>query len=81
MEKRDVGQEVVLQDSVRVTVADDVAYGGVLGLDIPFSARPWAVTLSLRTMSTDIDITDPEGAREKLDFDTAAVSVGLRYTF
>jgi outer membrane protein W len=75
------GQEVVLQDSIRVTVADDIAYGGVVGLDIPFSARPWAVTLSLRSMSTDLDITDPEGAREKLDFDTAAVTVGLRYTF
>ena len=75
------GQPVTLEDSLRVDVANDVAYGGTLGLDIPFSSRPWAVATSLRYLATSLDITDPEGDRETLDFDSWIISLGLRYTF
>ncbi len=75
------GQEIVLEDSIRVDVANDTAYGASLGLDIPFSSRPWAIATSLRYLATSLDITEPEGDREKLDFDSWVVSVGLRYTF
>jgi outer membrane protein W len=75
------GQEIVLEDSIRVDVANDTAYGASLGLDIPFSSRPWAIATSLRYLATSLDITDPEGDREKLDFDSWVVSLGLRYTF
>jgi outer membrane protein W len=74
-------QEIVLEDSIRVDVANDTAYGATVGLDIPFSSRPWAVATSLRYLATSLDITDPEGDREELDFDSWVVSLGLRYTF
>lgn len=75
------GQTVTLQDSVRVDVDNDLAYGATLGLDIPFSSQPWAVATSVRYLATGLDITDPEGDRETLDFDSWIVSLGLRYSF
>lgn len=75
------GQEVTLQDSIRVDVATDFTYGATLGLDIPFSVRPFAIATTLRYLVTGLDITDPDGDREKLDFDSWIVSLGLRYTF
>ena len=52
-----------------------------MGLDIPFSSKPWAVATSLRYLATSLDITDPDGDRETLDFDSWIITLGLRYSF
>ena len=75
------GQTVTLQDSIRVDVDNDLAYGATLGLDIPFSSQPWAIATSLRYLATSLDITDPDGDRETLGFDSWIVSLGLSYSF
>lgn len=75
------GQTITLQDSIRVDVANDLAYGATVGLDIPFSSKPWAIATSLRYLATSLDITDPDGDRETLDFDSWIISLGLRYSF
>ena len=75
------GQIIRIRDSVRVEAEDDLAYGATLGIDVPFSSRPWAVSAGLRYMWTELDLTDPDGVTEKLDFATWIVSLGLRYTF
>ena len=75
------GQPITLQDSVRVDVADDWGYGATLGIDVPFSSRPWAFAANARYLVTNLDITDPEGDREDLGFDSWVISLGVRYTF
>lgn len=75
------GEEITLRDSIRVDVANDFTYGATLGVDIPFSVRPWAIATSLRYLVTGLDLTDPDGDREQFDFDSWIVSLGLRYTF
>lgn len=75
------GEQIVLEDSIRVDVANDLAYGATVGLDVPFSSKPWAIATSLRYLATSLDITDPDGDRETLDFDSWIISLGLRYSF
>ena len=75
------GQPIRIRDEARVNVSNDVAYGATLGVDIPFSARPWAVATSLRYLATELEATDPEGEGIRPDFNTSIVTVGLRYSF
>jgi len=74
------GQIIRMQDRARIEVASDVAYGATLGLDIPFSSRPWALATSLRYLATELDATDPEGENIHPDFDSWILTVGLRYS-
>lgn len=75
------GQILRIQDSNRVTVASDVAYGASLGLDIPFSSKPWAIATSLRYMASELNAADPEGESISPDFNSWILTAGFRYTF
>lgn len=75
------GQQITLRDSARVSVASDVAYGAMLGVDFPFSSRPWAIATSLRYLATELDATDPEGEGIRPDFDSWILTAGIRYSF
>jgi hypothetical protein len=75
------GQIITIEDAARVQVASDVAYGATLGVDIPFSSRPWAVATSLRYLATELNATDPDGESITPDFNSWILTVGLRYTF
>lgn len=75
------GQTLRIRDEARVTVASEFAYGATLGVDIPFSARPWAVATSLRYLATELDARDPEGDRISPDFNSWILTAGLRYSF
>lgn len=75
------GVPVELEDAIRFAVSNDLAYGAVLGADIPIGPKRWYFSGSLRYMVTELDGTDDEGDREILDLDPFIVSVGVRYSF
>jgi len=75
------GQSITIRDTARVQVASDIGYGATLGVDIPFSSRPWAFATSLRYLATKLDATDPEGEGINPDFDSWILTAGLRYSF
>jgi len=75
------GQVIFIQDTERVNVASDVAYGATLGLDIPFSSQPWAIATSLRYLASELDATESEGDNIRPDFNSWILTAGLRHTF
>jgi outer membrane protein W len=75
------GVPVEFEDSLRIAVANDLAYGAVVGADIPFGSKGWFFSGSLRYMVTKLDSSDDEGDGERLDFDPFIVSLGVRYSF
>jgi outer membrane protein W len=78
----DVGSvPIVVEDSLRMSVANDLAYGAVAGADIPIGSRRWFLSGTLRYMATELDATNPEGAGENLSLDPLIVTLGVRYSF
>ena len=73
---------------VTVTNDGDVAYGAVVGLDIPFIDSPWFVTSSIKYLVSSYDSTIGKGIAEpdqtfksEVDFDPWIFRFGLGYKF
>lgn len=71
--------------TVRGSLDDDLAWGGVVGLDVPFGDRGWHFSGSVRYLRAEADATarDEEGDTDtaSLDLDQLAVVVGFGYRF
>ena len=74
-----------LDGTVRGSIDDDLAWGGVVGLDLPFGDPGWHFSGSVRYLRAEADATarDDEGDTDtaSLDFDQLAVIVGFGYRF
>lgn len=75
------GVLVVIDETLRMSVANDLAYGAVAGADIPIGFRGWYLSGTLRYMATELDVTSPEGDSENLSLDPIIVTLGVRYSF
>lgn len=73
------------EETLRGSIDDELAWGGVVGLDVPFGDRGWHLSGSLRYLRAEPDATaqDDEGpaGQASLDFDPIAVAVGVGYRF
>jgi len=72
-------------EAVEVSIDDDLAWGGVIGLDVPFGDRGWQFSASIRYLQANADATgrDDEGeaGRASIDLDPLTVAVGVGYRF
>lgn len=60
----------------------DIAFGGVVGLDIPFVDSPWFVTSSVKYLKTSYDASSALTPGEvEIDFDPWIVRLGLGFRF
>ncbi len=75
------GVPIVIDETLRMSVANDLAYGAVAGVDIPVGSRGWYLSGTLKYMATELDITDPDGDSENLSLDPIIVAIGVRYSF
>ena len=75
------GVPIVIDETLRMSVANDLAYGAVAGIDIPVGSRGWYLSGTLKYMATELDITDPDGDSENLSLDPIIVAIGVRYSF
>lgn len=75
------GVPVVIDDTLRMSVANDLAYGAVVGADVPLGPEGWYFSSTLRYLATELDATEPEGDSETLSFDPLMIAVGVRYSF
>jgi outer membrane protein W len=75
----------VLDGTLRVSIDDELAWGAVVGLDVPFGDRGWHFSSSVRYLEAEADATarDDEGeaGAASLDFDPLTVAVGFGYRF
>lgn len=72
---------ITIRDTARIQVASDMTYGATLGVDIPFSSKPWAIATSLRYLASELDATDSEGESISPDLNSWILTAGLRYSF
>ena len=74
-----------LDETLRVFMDDNLAWGGVVGLDVPVGDRGWHFCGSLRYLESESDVTarDDEGeaGTASLDFNPVSVAVGFGYRF
>lgn len=75
------GIPVPFEETVEVSVSSDVAYGAALGLDVPISFSPWAISGAVKYLWTDLHLTESGGGRESLGYDTLITTLGFRYSF
>jgi len=75
------GMPILIEDTLEVSVDNDVAYGAALGIDVPISFSPWAISGTVRYLWTDLDVTEPEGDRETMGYNTLVATLGIRYSF
>lgn len=75
------GVPVDFDQTLRLSVANDLAYGAVAGADIPIGTRGWYLSGTLRYMATELEATSPEGDSETLSLDPVIVTLGVRYSF
>lgn len=75
------GVPVVIDETLRMSVANDLAYGAVAGADIPLGANGWYFSAALKYMATELDATSSEGDSENLSLDPLIVTLGVRYSF
>ena len=75
------GVPVDFDQTLRLSVANDLAYGAVAGADIPIGTRGWYLSGTLRSMATELEATSPEGDSETLSLDPVIVTLGVRYSF
>lgn len=75
------GVPVVIDETLRMSVANDLAYGAIAGVDIPIGYRGWYISGTLKYMATEVDITDPDGDSENLSLDPIILAIGVRYSF
>lgn len=72
-------------ETLRVSMDDDFAWGGVVGLDVPLGDEGWHLSGGVRYLEAGSDVTarDEEGVAgtASLDFDPVAVFVGFGYRF
>ena len=75
----------VLDETLRVSMDDNLAWGAVVGLDVPFGDRGWHFCGSVRYLESEADAIarDDEGeaGTASLDFNPLAVAVGFGYRF
>ena len=65
-----------------VEIDDDLAWGGLVGVDVPIGEQGWMATGAVSYLVTDLDGTDrSEGGRQSFDFDTLAIRLGVGYRF
>lgn len=74
-----------LGETLRASIDNELAWGGVVGLDVPFGNRGWHFSSSIRYLQAEADVTarDDEGeaGAASLDFDPLAVAIGFGYRF
>ena len=75
------GVPIVLDETLRTSVSNDLAYGAVAGIDIPLGPDGWCFSGAIKYLATELDATDPEGDSENLSLDPLMVLVGVRYSF
>lgn len=75
------GVPIVIDETLRTSVANDLAYGAVVGADVPLGSGGWYFSSALKYLATELEVTDPEGERETLSLDPFIVTLGVRYSF
>lgn len=75
------GVPIVFDETVRVSVDNDLAYGAVVGADVPLGPEGWYFSGAVKYMATELEVRDPDGERENLTLDPFIVSIGVRYSF
>ena len=75
------GIPIPFDQTLRMSVANDLAYGAVVGADVPLGPEGWYFSSSLKYLATELDATDPEGDSENLSLDPLMIAVGIRYSF
>ena len=75
------GIPITIDETLRISVANDLAYGAVAGVDIPLGPEGWFFSGALKYLATELDATDPEGESENLSLDPFIVAIGIRYSF
>jgi outer membrane protein W len=75
------GVPVVIDATLRMSVANDLAYGAVAGADIPIGSGAWYFSAAAKYLATELDATSPEGTSETLSLDPIIVTLGVRYSF
>lgn len=75
------GVPIVLDETLRTSVANDLAYGAVAGVDIPLGPEGWCFSGAVKYLATELDATNPDGDSENLSLDPLLVLVGVRYSF
>ena len=75
------GTPIVFDETLQMSVANDLAYGAVAGVDIPLGPGGWFFSGAVKYMSTELDATSSGGEGENLSLDPVLVTVGVRYSF
>jgi outer membrane protein W len=57
---------------------DELVYGGVAGLDVPFGESGWAFASAARVLFAEVP---PEGSSEDIGVDPIEIMAGVSYTF
>ncbi len=65
---------------VRFQVDNELAYGAVLGLDVPINDR-WVFNATARYFSLEIDPTGPDGGADPVNLDSISLGLGVGYRF
>ena len=72
-------------ETLEASIDDEFAFGGVVGVDVPFGDRGWHFSGSIRYLLAEADARarDAEGdaGAASLDFDPLAVALGFGYRF
>lgn len=77
----DGGVPIDFDQSLRMSIANDLAYGAVAGADIPLGPEGWYFSGTLKYLATELDASEPEGDSENLSLDPLIVAIGFRYSF
>lgn len=67
--------------NINVAVDGDVAFGGVMGLDIPCGDDGWFFTTSLKYLETSYDAKAPDSPSQEIDFDPLIVRAGFGFRY
>lgn len=70
----------IVFENEREALKNEVAYGAVVGLDVPLGDRPAAFSVAARYMIASVEPDEP-GVNQALDVDPWVLMFGVGYTF
>ena len=71
-------------ETLRIDISDETAFGGVLGLNIPLGQSDWFFNAFAQYLATELDakdLDDPEDSGTTIDFNPVVVGLGFGYRF
>lgn len=75
------GIPIPFEETLDVSVSSEVTYGAALGLDVPISFSPWAISGAVKYLWSDLEVTEPGGDRESMGYNSLIATLGFRYSF